>query len=90
MELENIYKVLREKTDLMLCASHGICDKEALIKLKEAGVTTYHHNLETSREFYSNICSTHTFEDRVDTINAAKEAGLNVCSGGILGLGKHQ
>lgn len=88
MELENIYKVLREKTDLMLCASHGICDKEALIKLKEAGVTTYHHNLETSREFYSNICSTHTFEDRVNTINAAKEAGLNVCSGGILGLGE--
>lgn len=88
MELENIYKVLREKTDLMLCASHGICDKETLIKLKEAGVTTYHHNLETSREFYSNICSTHTFEDRVNTINAAKEAGLNVCSGGILGLGE--
>ena len=87
-ELETIYKVLREKTNLMLCASHGICDKETLLKLKEAGVTTYHHNLESSREFYPNICSTHTFEDRVNTINAAKEAGLNVCSGGILGLGE--
>lgn len=88
LKLETIYQVLREKTGLMLCASHGICDKETLVKLKEAGVTTYHHNLESSREFYPNICSTHTFEDRINTINAAKEAGLNVCSGGILGLGE--
>ena len=90
LELENIYKVLKEKTNLMLCASHGICDQETLTKLREAGVTTYHHNLETSREFYPNICSSHTFEDRINTINAAKKAGLKICSGGIFGLGETQ
>lgn len=87
-KLENIYKILKERTTLSLCASHGICDKEVLVKLKEAGVTTYHHNLETCKDFYPNICSTHTYEDRVKTVLNAKEVGLKVCSGGILGLGE--
>lgn len=87
-KLENIYKILKERTTLSLCASHGICDKEVLVKLKEAGVTTYHHNLEACKDFYPNICSTHTYEDRVKTVLNAKEVGLRVCSGGILGLGE--
>lgn len=87
-KLENIYKILKERTTLSLCASHGICDKEVLVKLKEAGVTTYHHNLEACKDFYPNICSTHTYEDRIKTVLNAKEVGLRVCSGGILGLGE--
>ena len=87
-KLEEIYKLLKEKTELSLCASHGICSEEVLKKLHLAGVTTYHHNLETSREFFPEICSSHTFEDRVTTIKAAQKAGLKICSGGILGLGE--
>lgn len=87
-KLEEIYTLLKNKTNLSLCASHGICSEEVLKKLHQAGVTTYHHNLETSREFYPNICSTHTFEDRTATVRAAQRAGLKVCSGGILGLGE--
>lgn len=87
-KLENIYKKLKEETKLSLCASHGICDKDVLLKLKKSGVTTYHHNLESCKDFYSNICLTHTYDDRVRTILNAKEVGLKVCSGGILGLGE--
>lgn len=87
-KLENIYKKLKAETTLSLCASHGICSKEVLAKLKESGVTTYHHNLEACADFYPSICSTHTHEDRVKTVLAAKEVGLKVCSGGILGLGE--
>ena len=87
-KLENIYKKLKAETTLSLCASHGICSKEVLAKLKESGVTTYHHNLEACTDFYPSICSTHTHEDRVKTVLAAKEVGLKVCSGGILGLGE--
>lgn len=87
-KIEEIYRALDEKTSLHLCASFGIADKEELIKLKNSGVKTYHHNLETSRRFYPNICTTHTYDDRINTIKAAFEAGLDVCSGGIFGLGE--
>lgn len=87
-QLEEIYQYLHEHTDIDLCASHGICSKEALQKLKDAGVKTYHHNLESSRRFYDSICTTHSFQDRVDTVKNAHEVGLQVCSGGIFGLGE--
>ena len=78
-----------ENTDkLELCASHGICTKEALQKLADAGVLTYHHNLESSRRFYPNVCTSHTYDDRINTIKNAKAVGLDVCSGGIFGLGE--
>lgn len=86
--LQEIYRYLKENTDLDLCASHGICSKEALQKLKDAGVKTYHHNLESSRRFYPTICTSHTFDDRVNTVKYAHEVGLQVCSGGIFGLGE--
>lgn len=88
LQLQEIYKYLQEHTTLDLCASHGICSKEALQALKDSGVKTYHHNLESSRRFYSNICTSHTFDDRVNTIKYAHEVGLQVCSGGIFGLGE--
>lgn len=82
------YKILREKVKLKLCASHGLLTAEQLQRLRAAGVTRYHHNLETSRRFFPHICTTHTFDDRIKTIKLARAAGLEVCSGGIIGMGE--
>ncbi|PSM52052.1 biotin synthetase [Campylobacter blaseri] len=87
-KIREIYENLQDKTSLHLCASFGMADKKDLLKLKESGVRTYHHNLESSRRFYPKICTTHTYDDRINTIKAAFEAGLDVCSGGIFGLGE--
>lgn len=86
--LVNIYKKLKEKTHIKLCASHGIISYEQAKRLKEAGVLMYHHNIETCESNYSNICTTHTYKERVQTIKNAMKAGLEVCCGGILGLGE--
>ena len=82
------YKVLRAKLKIDLCASHGILSGEQLQRLKEAGVNRYHHNLETSRRYFPHICTTHTFDERINTIKLAQEVGLEVCSGGIIGMGE--
>lgn len=84
----NYYKKLNNDCTISLCASHGIISKESLIRLKGTGVIRYHHNIETSRRHYSEICTTHSYEDRINTINDAKEIGLEVCSGGIIGMGE--
>lgn len=83
-----IYERLRSKTRLHLCASLGIASKPALALLKASGVQTYHHNLETSRKFYPQICTTHSYDDRIQTIENCRAVGLDVCSGGIFGLGE--
>lgn len=82
--ISEITKVIKIKT----CASLGSMGDKELSLLKAAGLSRYHHNIETSPRFFSNIVSTHTFEDRLKTIKAAKQAGLEVCSGGIIGLGE--
>lgn len=82
------YKNIHESSSIALCASHGLLNYEQLIQLKNAGVTRYHNNLETSRRNFQNICTTHTYEDKISTIKAAQKAGLTVCSGGIMGLGE--
>ncbi len=84
---EVIKKMIRE-TGIEVCGSLGALTREELIKLKEAGMTRYHHNIETSARFYPKIVSTHSFEDRLKTIEASKSAGMEVCSGGIIGLGE--
>lgn len=84
----DIYENLNRELKIELCASLGILDYDKLLKLKERGITMYHHNLETSREFYKEICTTHSYEERIDTIKAAQKAGIPVCSGGIIGLGE--
>jgi len=70
------------------CASLGILSKQELNELKNSGVKRFHHNIETSKKFFPKICSTHTFEERLQTIKNAKDVGLEVCVGGILGLGE--
>ena len=73
---------------LIPCASLGVLSREELRMLRDAGLKRYHHNLETSRSHFSTICSTHSYDDRVRTIRMAQEAGLEVCAGGILGMGE--
>ena len=61
---------------------------EDFIKLRAAGVVRYHNNLETSRRYFSEICTTHTYQDKLNVIREARQAGLDICSGGIFGLGE--
>lgn len=84
------FREIKKATDgkLLLCASHGILSYDQMLQLKEAGVVRYHHNIETSRNHYAKICTTHTFEDRIETIKNAKKAGLEICCGGIIGMGE--
>ncbi len=72
------------------CASLGIIKESGLEKLGQAGITRYHHNLETAESFFPEICTTHTYQERIDTIKAARAAGLSVCCGGVLGLGESE
>lgn len=81
-------KMLKKETNLSICASFGLLDEKQYSKLKDAGLTRVHNNLETSKSNFSNICSTHTIEDKIEAIKAAKRAGLQVCSGGIMGIGE--
>jgi biotin synthase len=75
-------------TGLEVCVTLGNLTEEAARQLKEAGVTAYNHNLDTSPEFYPNIVTTHTYEDRLQTIGRAQQAGMSVCAGGIIGMGE--
>lgn len=79
---------IRKESGIAVCISFGLLNEAQYRKLKEAGVTRVHNNLETSRRNFPNICTTHTFEDKVKAIRAAQAAGLTVCSGGIMGLGE--
>lgn len=79
---------IRKESGIAVCISFGLLQEEQYRKLKEAGVTRVHNNLETSRRNFPNICTTHTFEDKIAAIRAAQAAGLSVCSGGIMGLGE--
>lgn len=82
------YRTLQENCNISICASHGLLTLEQFKQLKAAGVCRYHNNLETSRRFFPSICTTHTYDDKINTIKAALAAGLEVCSGGIMGLGE--
>lgn len=84
----SLLRKVAEKADISLCASMGLLSADELRKLKEAGVSRYHCNLETSASHFPNLCTTHTHSDKLRTIAAAREAGLEVCSGGIIGMGE--
>ena len=90
-ELEQILAALRrirKETTILPSCSLGIIDEETALRLKEAGMDTYHHNLETAESFFPSICTTHDYQDDVNTVRAVKKAGLKICCGGIFGLGE--
>lgn len=79
---------IKKQTGISVCISFGLLNEEQYRKLKDAGVSRVHNNLETSRRNFPNICTTHTFDDKLNAIRAAQAAGLSICSGGIMGLGE--
>lgn len=90
-EFERIIRTIREiraTTSIAPSASLGIIDETNAAALAAAGCTTYHHNLETARSFFPNICTTHDYEEDIKTVRTAKAAGMKVCCGGIFGLGE--
>jgi len=92
-KLEYICEVaytIKKEVDISLIGCNGTASVEQLKELKKAGIENYNHNLETSKEFYPSICSTHTWDERFQTCINVKEVGLNLCTGGILGLGESE
>ena len=87
-KIVDIYEHLEKEVKMDLCASLGILDYERLSRLRKKGITMYHHNLETSRDYYKEICTTHNYDARIETIKHAKASGMSICSGGIIGLGE--
>jgi biotin synthase len=89
-KFERVLEIVREvsRLGMEVCVTLGEIGSVEAHKLKAAGVTAYNHNLDTSPEFYPEIVSTHTFQDRLDTIAAVQESGMSVCCGGIIGMGE--
>lgn len=85
--LTEMIKVIEEE-GLKSCASLGIVTKEQMQALKNAGLKRFHHNINTCKSYHSEICTTHSYQDRIDTINLAKELGIEVCCGAIIGMGE--
>ncbi len=83
------YRKLKRDCNISICGYGGILPYDQIVKLKEAGVTRYHNNLETSRRVFKNVCTTHTYDDKYKTLEYAKKAGLEICSGGLLGIGEN-
>ncbi len=79
---------IKNEIPIEICTSLGLLTGDQADRLAAAGVDRFNHNLETSERFYSEICQTHTYQDRVDTIQAAKKAGMEACCGGIMGMGE--
>jgi biotin synthase len=86
--VETVVPMIKEKFPLGICACLGLLDDEKAARLKACGVDRVNHNLNTSREHYQEICSTHTYQDRLDTLQSVRKAGLELCSGGIIGMGE--
>lgn len=90
-ELETLCEAVRRikaEVDIQVCTSLGLLTREQAMRLKEAGVDRFNHNLETSERYYAEICQTHTWGDRVDTLRHVKAAGMELCCGGIMGMGE--
>ena len=82
------YETMHQECKIDLCASMGFLNEEQLHRLHEAGVTSYHHNIETSRRNFPNICTTHTYDQKIETLKKVKAEGMCACSGGIIGMGE--
>lgn len=83
------YRQMHEKCPgLGICASHGMLSEEAMERLHDSGVDMYHENIETSRNYFPFVCTSHTFDDKLETIRRARAAGMRICCGGIIGMGE--
>lgn len=90
-ELETILAAaaaIRSRTGLEVCASIGTLTEDMATALRQSGVANYHHNLETARSHFDHICTTHRYDEDIETLAVARKAGMKVCSGGIMGLGE--
>lgn len=87
-QVADTVQILKAETGLKICGSFGLLDESSFRVLFAAGVDRIHNNLESSRDFFPNICTSHTFNDKIEALKAAKSAGMSICSGGIIGLGE--
>lgn len=87
-QLQAYFEAMDQSTDIGRCASLGVLDRDTARKLKGYGLENYHHNLETAASYFDQVCTTHSYQENIDTIRHAREAGLRVCAGGILGMGE--
>lgn len=87
-QLREYFTALQDHSDIGRCASLGVLDQETALMLKEMGMENYHHNLECAESFFDQVCTTHTYQENIDTLHHARDAGLRVCAGGILGMGE--
>lgn len=87
-KLRDYFATLQQHSDIGRCASLGVLDQDTAQTLRSYGLENYHHNLETAESYFDNVCTTHTYQENIDTIKHARDAGLRVCAGGILGMGE--
>lgn len=90
-ELERLCEAtekIRSEAGIGVCATLGAMTKEQMTALKDAGLTRFHHNLEAAESYFPNVCTTHTYRDRIEQVAVAKDAGLSTCSGGLFGMGE--
>ncbi len=87
-ELSNVVREIKSRVNINICCSLGLMDEEKVQALKEAGVERINHNLNTSERHHPDICTTHTYADRVETVTNVKTVGLSSCCGGIMGMGE--
>lgn len=86
--ITDVVQRIKRVHDLKICASVGLLDDRQAVRLRRAGVDRVNHNLNTSRRFYPSICSTHTYEQRLATLETVRRSGMQICSGGIVGMGE--
>ncbi|MDW7693757.1 biotin synthase BioB [Flammeovirgaceae bacterium SG7u.111] len=84
-----IYDEIKEQSDIHLCASMGLLEEKQLEKLRDTGIDHYHCNLETAPSYFPEVCTTHSMDEKIETIKSAQSLGLKVCSGGIIGMGEN-